>query len=59
MRPVYYGLAAIVAWSRIHVRVHYASDVIGGVFIGIALGKIGKRLVPLPPARESSAATPG
>jgi membrane-associated phospholipid phosphatase len=59
MRPVYYGLAAFVAWSRIHVRVHYASDVIGGVFIGFALGKIGKRLVPLPPARESPLATEG
>ncbi|HEX3539978.1 MAG TPA: phosphatase PAP2 family protein [Acidimicrobiales bacterium] len=49
LRPLYYGLAVIVAWSRIHVRVHYASDVIGGAVIGVALGQIIKRLVPLPP----------
>jgi undecaprenyl-diphosphatase len=72
MRPVYYGLATIVAWSRVHVGVHHASDVIGGVAIGVVLGKVFKRLVPLPhpdprpgpgpsapPRRESAPATAG
>jgi membrane-associated phospholipid phosphatase len=47
--PLYYGLAVIVATSRVYVRVHHASDVIGGVPIGIALGRIGRRLLPLTP----------
>jgi undecaprenyl-diphosphatase len=61
LRPLYYGLAVIVAWSRVHVRVHHASDVVGGVIIGVGLGKIFKRLIPLPPAtpRESRAKGPG
>ena len=58
LRPLYYGLAVIVAWSRIHVRVHYASDVIGGVIIGVALGQIIKRLVPLPPASSGESPSP-
>jgi undecaprenyl-diphosphatase len=45
----YYALAVLVAASRVYVRVHHASDVIGGVPIGIALGRIGRRLLPLPP----------
>lgn len=37
-RSVYASLAAIVAASRIHVRIHHASDVVGGVIVGAALG---------------------
>ena len=64
MRPVYYGLALIVAWSRVHVRVHHASDVVGGMAIGAILGQVAKRLSPLPrPVRllpgESAARHPG
>ena len=52
--PVYYALAVIVAASRIHVRIHHASDVIGGVVTGIALGELVRRLVPIePPAHPS------
>jgi undecaprenyl-diphosphatase len=47
LRSFYFGVAVIVAWSRVHVRVHYASDVIGGALIGLLLGRIVKRLVPL------------
>lgn len=28
--------AILVAWSRVHVGVHYPGDVLGGIFIGIA-----------------------
>lgn len=55
-RPLYYGLATVVAWSRVHVGVHHASDVVGGVVIGMALGEAFKQLVPL---SESPAARPG
>jgi len=47
--PAYYVIAALVATSRVYVRVHHASDVIGGIPIGILLGRIGRRLAPLPP----------
>jgi undecaprenyl-diphosphatase len=48
--PLYYAIAVIVASSRVYVRVHHASDVLAGAAIGIALGRIGRKLVPLPPA---------
>lgn len=36
--PVYVGAAAIVASSRAYVRIHHASDVVGGVATGVVLG---------------------
>src|SRR5918998_6866544 len=33
--PAYYVVAAMVATSRVYVRAHHASDVIGGIPIGI------------------------
>ena len=33
-----YGSAALIGVSRIHLRHHHASDVVGGVVIGTALG---------------------
>ena len=50
--PLYYVLAVIVAASRVHVRIHHASDVIGGVLIGVALGEATNRLVPMTPAED-------
>ena len=41
--PLWYALGAIVATSRIHVRIHHASDVAGGIVAGVALGKITRR----------------
>ena len=43
-KPVFYALATIVAASRVHVRIHHASDVVGGAAIGVALGAIAKRV---------------
>lgn len=43
----WYLLAAVVASSRIHVRIHHASDVIGGAVVGLALGAVVRRLAPL------------
>ncbi|HLY81985.1 MAG TPA: phosphatase PAP2 family protein [Acidimicrobiales bacterium] len=47
-QPVYYALALIVATSRVYVRIHHPSDVVGGIGIGVVLGAVGRRLLPLP-----------
>lgn len=50
LAPLYYGLATVVAASRIYVRIHHASDVVGGVAVGAVLGRVGRRMAPLRPA---------
>jgi membrane-associated phospholipid phosphatase len=47
MAPVYFAAASVVAASRVYVKIHHASDVIGGVAVGLLLGRIGRRLYPL------------
>ena len=46
--PLYYSVAVVVAVSRVYVKIHHASDVVAGIAIGIVLGRIGRRLLPLP-----------
>jgi undecaprenyl-diphosphatase len=53
--PLYYALAVVVASSRIHVKIHHGSDVIGGVILGLALGELARKLVPVEPAPAASA----
>ena len=55
--PLYYALAVIVAASRLHVKIHHASDVIGGVALGVALGEVARRLVPVETPGSPSAQT--
>lgn len=43
--PVYRLAALIVAVSRIHVRLHHASDVIAGAAVGEAIGRLASRLM--------------
>ena len=42
-----FGLGGLVAASRIHVRIHHASDVVGGVAVGLVLGTVARRVWPL------------
>lgn len=37
--PAWFAVAIIVATSRAYVRIHHASDVIGGAVFGLALGQ--------------------
>lgn len=53
---LYYGLAVVVATSRIHVRIHHASDVVVGAALGSVLGFAAKKLWPLPPPLPPSPA---
>jgi len=44
-RPLWWTLAAIVGTSRAYVRIHHASDVIGGAVVGAGLGAIAVRIL--------------
>lgn len=41
----WYLVAGVVAASRAHVRIHHASDVIGGLAVGAAIGAVARRLL--------------
>ena len=43
----WYGLAVVVASSRLHTRAHHASDVLAGAALGLVLGRMAKRAWPL------------
>ncbi len=49
LAPLYFALAAIVATSRIYVKIHHASDVAAGMAFGLVLGALGRRLMPAAP----------
>lgn len=42
----YFVLAALVATSRIYVRMHHASDVLAGAALGLLFGGIARRVLP-------------
>lgn len=41
----WYPLAAVVASTRVYVRMHHASDVLAGAAFGVALGQVLRRVV--------------
>ena len=43
--PLWFGLAAVVSISRVYVRIHHASDVVGGAVLGLALGALVRRII--------------
>lgn len=49
LAPLYYLAATVVAASRVYVKLHHASDVVVGISIGLVLGRLGRRLMPLLP----------
>ena len=53
---VWYSLAAVVSLSRVHVRIHHASDVVGGAIVGWALGSVARRSISQIRARWSGPA---
>lgn len=49
--PALFALGLAVASSRVYVRIHHASDVVGGLAVGVALGAVARRLWPGPKGR--------
>lgn len=43
--PLWWGMAATVATSRVYVRIHHASDIVAGMAVGGALGWGARRLL--------------
>jgi undecaprenyl-diphosphatase len=46
-RPLWFALATVVASSRVHVKIHHASDVAAGAVIGVGLGRLVRKIRPL------------
>lgn len=44
LAPVYWTVAAVVASSRVYVKIHHASDVVGGVATGAVIGLTARAL---------------
>lgn len=47
IKPFWYAAAGVVAVSRVHVRIHHASDVVVGAGIGLAFGRLIRKVLPL------------
>jgi undecaprenyl-diphosphatase len=45
--PLLYVVASMVAASRVYVRMHHASDVIAGAAVGLAMGAVARKVIPL------------
>ncbi|MEZ5281807.1 MAG: phosphatase PAP2 family protein [Acidimicrobiales bacterium] len=43
--PLWYAAGIVVACSRIHVKMHHASDVVAGLATGVILGRLANRLL--------------
>jgi len=48
--PLYYVIAAVVATSRVYVKMHHASDVVAGAALGAFMGRAARKAFPLAPA---------
>jgi undecaprenyl-diphosphatase len=45
--PLYAAVGALTASSRVYVKIHHGSDVLGGAALGVVLGVVGRKLMPL------------
>jgi undecaprenyl-diphosphatase len=59
--PLWWGLAGAVAWSRVHVGAHHASDLVGGAVVGAVVGRLagGIRLRSAPAGDPRPGSGPG
>jgi undecaprenyl-diphosphatase len=40
LAPVWVGMAAVMAWSRVYAGVHHSGDVVAGVALGAVTGTV-------------------
>jgi undecaprenyl-diphosphatase len=45
LAPMWFALAGVVAFSRVYVRMHHASDVVAGAAFGLAMGTVLHRIL--------------
>lgn len=50
--PLWWGLAILVSWSRVHVGIHHPSDVAAGLVAGRSLARTAGRIWPSPTRRR-------
>ncbi|HEV7864351.1 MAG TPA: phosphatase PAP2 family protein [Acidimicrobiia bacterium] len=48
--PPWYLIAGLVAFSRVYVRLHHTSDILGGAALGLAVGYAARRFAPPAPS---------
>ena len=46
--PLYYAVGAVVASSRVYVKIHHPSDVVAGALVGLVLARVARRVWPFP-----------
>ncbi|HKY68836.1 MAG TPA: phosphatase PAP2 family protein, partial [Acidimicrobiales bacterium] len=46
--PLYYAIGAVVASSRVYVKIHHPSDVVGGALVGFVLARAARHVWPFP-----------
>jgi undecaprenyl-diphosphatase len=46
--PLYYAVGAVVASSRVYVKIHHPSDVVAGALVGLVLARLARRVWPFP-----------
>jgi membrane-associated phospholipid phosphatase len=44
--PLFYTVAAVVAASRVYVKIHHPSDVVAGIATGVVLARVARRIWP-------------
>lgn len=47
LAPLWWAIAGIVAISRVHVKIHHVSDVVGGLAAGAVIGTVALWLLPI------------
>jgi membrane-associated phospholipid phosphatase len=54
--PLYYAVGAVVASSRVYVKIHHPSDVLAGALVGIVLARVARRAWRFPAVGNATSA---